>query len=252
MENFDNILLIMVAVIFGLTAVLALASIPDWIKIPEWYKKKLFLALIIEIVAIVIAYLTSILPAEKEQTPKVVSPEINREQSLKLDFDSTKKDFYIVNEKKEAFGKFSIGDLEAYNVFNEIVCSPNRSDDSHILVRWNQKNGGAWESSSDSIAGCPLYMKISDKNSQTIYEIINKNSSKEYEFTTKGKTDDYFNRNQRRVHIEEYTDTKNGKLYYCLFRIVDANLQGDSKNVYVLQMRIAPYFNKEIFRKQKN
>jgi hypothetical protein len=42
MENFDNVLMIMILVIFGLTAVISLGSIPDWIKIPEWYKKKLY------------------------------------------------------------------------------------------------------------------------------------------------------------------------------------------------------------------
>ena len=40
--------------IFILTALLTLLSLPGWVKLDEWYQKKLFLALIIEVVCVVI------------------------------------------------------------------------------------------------------------------------------------------------------------------------------------------------------
>ncbi len=49
-----DILDIVFLVIFALTAVITLLSLPNWIKIGEWYKKKLFGILILQVVGAVI------------------------------------------------------------------------------------------------------------------------------------------------------------------------------------------------------
>lgn len=46
-----NILFI---VIFAATAILAIISLPGWVNIPEWYRKRLFIALILEVVGVII------------------------------------------------------------------------------------------------------------------------------------------------------------------------------------------------------
>lgn len=59
-------------VIFFATAVLGIASLPNWIEIPEWYKKKIFLALILEVVGVILILFNQ----EVGGTDSTVVPEI--------------------------------------------------------------------------------------------------------------------------------------------------------------------------------
>ena len=249
METFNNALLILIIVIFGLTAFLAIASIPDWIKISEWYKKKLFLALIIEIIALMLAYVSNIL---SDKNPKPEADRYNKEQVLDLLPSLEKKMFYVINNK-DTLGKISIDDLTLPNLFNSIKYNSEGYElDNHRLIKWEYKKG-KWSSSDNWISDCPYYIKISDDKRRTIYEIREKNEHDTVKplYTSKESISDIdlFNRNNRKVHITEYVDKKDNQLYYSLFRIVDANLQSDStKNsryVYISQMKITPILNEK-------
>lgn len=72
--------------IFALTAILTLASLPGWINIPEWYRKKLFIALVLEVVGAVImlfnqTYTTPGKPVPVTQTV-YVSKDFDAERTL--------------------------------------------------------------------------------------------------------------------------------------------------------------------------
>lgn len=83
-----NILLIVFLSIFIITAVLTLLSIPEWIKIPEWYKKKLFTALILEVVAVVILLGKKVF----------IDDNVNMQEQVYISIDKTGKlNPYIVN-----------------------------------------------------------------------------------------------------------------------------------------------------------
>jgi len=247
MEKFNGILLIMISVIFGLTAILALASIPDWIKIPEWYKKKLFLALIIEIIAIVLGHLGSdILGSKGKGGNNNIDPanyvERNKEQTLTPKPDSSMKFLYIHgNDTLPPIGKLPISSLECLNLFNTIDYDQSKD---HVLIKW-AKVDNVWQNTTEEIEDCPLFLRIRDLNEYpygTAYEIIDRqNPDKAPRFSSANKAIEYFNESRRVVHVFDYTNKENGKQYYTLFRIVSANLTpGQPNHVYVLQMRIKP------------
>jgi hypothetical protein len=74
-----TVLWIMFLSIFGLTAILTLASLPDWITIPEWYRKKLFVALILQVVGAVIILFKQSAAAESFEGTKTDTVYLNRE-----------------------------------------------------------------------------------------------------------------------------------------------------------------------------
>ena len=64
----ENILIYIFLAIFVLTAIITLCSLPGWIDIGEWYKKKLFLALILEVVGcIVLMFRNGVINADVEE-----------------------------------------------------------------------------------------------------------------------------------------------------------------------------------------
>ena len=255
MDLFNTILLIMVAVIFGLTALLALASIPDWIKIPEWYKKKLFTVLIIEIITLVTAHLGIYLGVVKNKENADVNVVFNKERTLTAVPDSTMKYIYAVVNEKDTLGKFStnnlIGKLKI-DWFNAIEYDAEKSElDGFARIMWNEVNG-EWKPTNDSIKGCPYYMRIRNIKEPpygTAYEIIDKRDpDKPVLFSSAGGSTDYFNTISRVMHAFEYTDTNKGDRCYAVFRIIGANLRADTtarrnKTVEVLQMKIKPIWD---------
>ncbi len=65
--------------IFLLTALIALASLPGWIRIGEYYKKKLFVLLILEVVACIVGFagqaVSSYRTPQQDLRAMLVSPE---------------------------------------------------------------------------------------------------------------------------------------------------------------------------------
>src|SRR5437762_383026 len=54
--NLDTTIIWIFVAIFVATAIIALGSLPGWISVPDYYKKKLFTLLILEVVVCVIAF----------------------------------------------------------------------------------------------------------------------------------------------------------------------------------------------------
>jgi hypothetical protein len=74
-----QVLWIMFLSIFGLTALLTLASLPDWITIPEWYRKKLFVALLLQVVgAVIILFKNTTSTLQLETTTRTDTVFINQ------------------------------------------------------------------------------------------------------------------------------------------------------------------------------
>ena len=256
MNTFNTALLVMVAVIFGLTALLALASIPDWIKIPEWYKKKLFTVLIIEVVTLVTAHLGIYLKVKNDEVNKIqVEQVFDKERILTAVADTTMKYVYAVANNKDTLGRFSTnGLLNGLSIdwFNAIEYDAENSElDGYARIIWNEVNG-EWKQSTDSIKGCPYYMRVRNLKEPpygTAYEIIDKrDTDKPALFSSAGSSKDYFNTASRMMHAIEYTDTNRGDRCYAIFRIMAANLRADTtgrrnKNVEVLQMKIKPIWD---------
>jgi hypothetical protein len=63
--SFYDIVIWMFLGIFLLTALMALASLPNWIRVGEYYKKKLFQLLILEVVACILALATQAVRQQK-------------------------------------------------------------------------------------------------------------------------------------------------------------------------------------------
>ncbi len=243
MENFDGALQIMILVIFGLTAILALLSIPDWIKISEWYKKKLFLALIIEVVAIVITYLAGMLtPSVNEVVQSDVS---HKDRKLVPIFESYDHDIFVSDAStKDTIGKFTMKDLQTAGFFNAIDSTTALRD--HVEIKWRKVNA-RWKNDRDSsqvnipyIKDCPYIIKVSDYNYNTIYRIYNINDLQNPVFCSdRDRLGNLgFNSGERGVHLFEYKDSK-GVIYYTLFRVTNARLKrGEEQFVNFVQIRI--------------
>jgi|GEM_PF-4915308 len=173
-----NILLIVFVSVFIITAILTILSIPEWIKIPEWYKKKLFTALILEVIAVVIllaketffdnssalkqAYVS--LDATGKLIPYItddkgdtiyISDFYKEGSVLELDsyFDKEAGALYIKDKSGDVFGKVPLGKIQG-GLYNSI--SPGHKD--HVVTNteytstitfkpnlaktsWSRKNG---------------------------------------------------------------------------------------------------------------
>ncbi|MDH6305373.1 hypothetical protein M2459_001826 [Parabacteroides sp. PF5-5] len=257
MEVFDNALWIMILVIFGLTALLALASIPDWIKVSEWYKKKLFLALIIEVVALVITYSVGKF-TDKGAGDLVPVKVADKETQLTPIPDNSKQFVYVLNNDKDTIGKFSVwhSNLREADIFNYIVKLSSDQGD-YKLIKWQQMNNKWTTSLPDSacyIKGCPFYTKIQFFNGLGGYQIYKKGEgTPQYCSNIDDPGIPVVDVDYRRLHLFEYKDEESGEMRYVLFRVTDADFNPDPPKrpyVHILQMRIRPVLQEKRNRQQ--
>lgn len=252
---YDNILMIMILSIFGVTAVLALGSIPDWIKIPEWYKKKLFTVLIIEVVAIVITYSATKLNGP---TNEKITYDKNTELSLKY---FANDDSIYACYQKDTIGRFSRDKLNYNELFNHIK-QPVKDYDDYKVIEWTydqqtNKWGNTLGDKECAIEGCPFYTRVGYVNGTLAFQIFKQGEEIPYFCSKTSDTNEFNNwpKNNRRVHLFEYMDEKESKIRYVLFRITSADVyeQTSSKPdsttapkrrfAHILQVRIRPEFD---------
>ncbi|NDV77521.1 hypothetical protein [Dysgonomonas sp. 511] len=241
---FEEVLKYTILVVFGLTAALAVLSIPDWIKISEWYKKKLFLALIIEIVVAVISYF-AFLTYDKKAVGSASLADTNIVDSTRLltPYVDSQKQFINLKSENNTVGRFAVLSLDGTGLFNTIDQAVAESSD-YALVKW-EKQASGWTKQGNYLKGCPYYLKVTDSARGTIYQIQENDNSEPVYCSTESSKSDVFAVDNRVIH---FVEDKMNNVYY-LFRITEANLNPISRLpfVHVLQIKIKPVLvaNKE-------
>jgi len=265
-------------VIFGLTALLTLLSLPNWIVIPDVYRKTLFRALILEVVgAIIIVFTNHFINDSGEGTKHI----IKTENWIALSLDSaqiiqprieivspdTTYEFFVGEEPtaiearlsaNKFFGTLSEAGLQVKNfdsivlgviptssltdagLFNSIKSNEGEisSLSNYSLVKFRRDSLGKWEMEGKFLKGSPFTFEVYDDRSKTIYQIVNSERGDTI-FTSNSVAKQLFNLDSRIIHFFEHE----GQFY--LFRIAGADLsKGSELFVNVLQIRFEPTIKK--------
>lgn len=246
--NFTDTLLIMILVIFGFTAFISLGSIPDWIKIPEWYKKKLFTVLIVEVAVIVLAALPDIIDSvtkykennpENTETGKSV---VNIPAGTKLSASAVDSIGYfkVSADAAKLDTSFYLRDLEINSIgfFNDL----KRDSKEQAEIEWKKEGGKKWKevTGSDKISGipaidgCPYYIIVIDsafidnegaREYKVGYQIYKKGNRQPTLCTLRDGTE-WVNKpeDDRMFHCFRYTDENDRRTKIALFYISKTEL----------------------------
>lgn len=228
MDNklFIDVVLYTIIIIFACTAILALLSIPNWIKIEEWYKKKLFTALIIEVIAAVLATYTIVLNNKKgdsstSETTEIVTPNENPVPFYTAN-DSTK------HTKRPNFGNFKLAGFSLDSIGDA---------SNHAEIKWEKIKNGKWTEirkygrpNTPAITGCPFFIIVKDtldsisKKTITVYQIYKEGNSQPIVCSDKDGGNNWgINTNKNRIlHCLDYVD--NQSTCYAIFYIYDADV----------------------------
>ncbi len=274
-----NILVYVFIGIFVLTALLTLASLPNWIKLDEWYRQKLFIALILEVVGIVVLAAQGFfgvskgdvydLPPNRDwialyEDGDVRQPALTKkgevdsivllgketlnktpELHLELDFNSSSKlSMLVKSQNDKVLGKISDYELGEKGLFNLIPDVSSSQNFRHI--RW-QIDNGKWQRVDTTINRVPygdffgkdVRFEVYPVRGGAQYRIFNKVDTV-YESTVSD-----LNVSNRTIHF-----CKDSENVYYLFRITAADLTGANGRipfVNLLQIKLEPSVN---FRKK--
>lgn len=273
----EQILIFTFIGIFVLTAIITLASLPGWIKLDEWYRKKLFLALIVEVVGIVVmvgriaftrdgndthripeqinwialdehgkvVYPTTIIPESKKDSiqPKRLSIDEFQETpelKLKLDFTDPKQVGLLITSRNDVvLGKINSSALFETGLFNRIK---DTEGSAHIAtIRW-EKDGNTWKRIDKTVKGISIYRNFLDDD--VAFNVEEGDMGTRYVLLNNNRKDTlYCSHDQSEfnygVRKTHYCTSSDGKKHY-LFRVISADTGGDPSHVNVQQLRIDP------------
>jgi hypothetical protein len=265
MEYFDNALIIMILVIFGMTAVISLGSIPDWIKIPEWYKKKLFTVLIIEVIAIVLAYSAKIF----DKTRGGTTIKYSKQTELNLTYFSGNDSIYV-HAEQDTLGRFSrdklYGNKTHYKDLFTHIQPPASDYGDYVSIQWTYDySTGNWTNGKPEgycfVKDCPFYTKVRNIGGKPAFQIFKEGEEEPFFCSSNSNVSDPFHKDNRRIYFCEYNNKEDAKTRYTLFRITEADVYSkisgkstsddtesgtaNKKKLYVniLQLRINPEFD---------
>ncbi len=256
--------------IFGLTAILTILSLPNWISIPEWYRKKLFVALILEVVgAIIILFNQSFLNTPTEDinynisnndvivlndSALIVQPTVTfstndttyeyiigkSELSVVPDFNCslTSEGLIIKNSDNTVLGKVPIKSLSRASFFNSIKTAKGEvsSTQNYTVVKWNKNDESQWKWKKDGAYLKPFDLKVYEENLETKYQIIN-TVTNETIFSSDSFAKSLFDVDNRIIHFLEHDRQ------FFLLRIVEADLVNtETQYTHILQIRFEPFF----------
>ena len=258
--------------IFFVTAVIGLASLPGWIPIPEWYRKKIFIALVLEVVAVIIFVAKQEMIGGSSGVPIVelseqdwvaldneahrINPKIRistRDTSItqtlgtnsfspfsNLQSRVSDQGLEIKNDKGKLLTVVSKAELETVGLFNSFETAKNEisSTENHSYVRWKRTNKAenpTWRRYGKYLD--PFNLRIFDDGNETKYEIKKDNRVL---FKSDDSSKDLFSVDNRIIHFYEHEQT------YYLLRINEADLTDSLENyVHVLQIRLEPTIAKK-------
>lgn len=268
---FDVLLKYSFLVIFVCTAILGICSLPRWIKIPEYYRKKIFLALILEVVGAIVLVFKDIQSTNGlerisrkditvnnhwmalDDNAKYVAPEIKiRDSIYPLQWDSIHfiiknlsaelgdNSLKLFNTDKHEISRIAKQELEKLGLFNTIETAKNEisSSENYAYIKWNKgANDTKW--SEEGQTESPFHLEVYDDNNKTKYKIENRLTGTP-EFYSDSKSAQLFNEDNRINHFFSYN-----KSYY-LVRIAFADLRKNTDNyVSVIYIKLRPSFNIE-------
>ena len=226
----ENILIYIFLAIFVLTAVITLCSLPGWIDIGEWYKKKLFLALILEVVGCIVLMFRNTVnpdivePCYDENTEIILKKEENNEFGMEWKDRNT---FRVSYQDSIFIGNISTITVEDLGLTNQINTNYGTIND-YTLLDFRIDNG-VWKNKQPNLAGSPIDFVIYNNDSNNCYRFTrNGETIPGFDFKEPG----IFDVNNRRLHIIDYTDPKDNNKYYCFYKIVSADLS-DQTNMFV-------------------
>lgn len=257
--------------IFFATAVIGIASIPDWIKIPEWYRKRIFIALIIEVIGVIIIYSKQEFKIANDKSLPEITIENNNwmavdEQGLIVKPEisvKTRDTTYIKQlgsasslEIKGLNGKVIEGGLSIQNadsirigyikglnleqsgLFNAIETAKGEitSTENYAYIKWKKTLDKPWEKKGEFIG--PFKLEITDCNEGTYYQI--KKNNQECLFDSRNSSKDLISVDNRIIHFYEHQNV------YYLLRIAWADLKQEDKYVHIINVRIEPTFKQKI------
>ncbi|UII22323.1 hypothetical protein [Fulvivirga ligni] len=248
-------------VIFFATAIIGIAAIPGWIKIPDYYRKRIFIALILEVVGVIIILFKQEMVVSKTLSePKItVSPTnwtafdengilIQPELTVKtgdtvmtqklgntsysafknLHGQRTKNGLIIKNSEDEILGQISLGETGLFNSFktakNEITSTEN-----YAYIKWTKERKGEWLQSGSFLG--PFQFLVSDYYKGTFYMIKN---GDQVIFDSRESSKNLFSADNRIIHFFEQDHV------FYLFRIAWADLKEKDKYIHVINVRMEP------------
>ncbi|MBL4655760.1 MAG: hypothetical protein JKY33_08050 [Bacteroidia bacterium] len=252
--------------IFIATAILTLASLPNWINIPNNYKKILFSTLIVEVIGCVIILFKQELLAKIEVKPnnewvaistnngEFIRPEIRltdttillgksiieaQERLKSNEYKLVKEDkaFYIKDIKNNYYiGKVTTNGLENTFLFNgfESVGNEIAGSDNYRKIKFTPiHNSDTWKKKGSFFQNWPLSIAVKDSASQTIYQIKNEQTGIT-EYNSLNDAQDVIDKNFRKLHFFECNQA------FYLIRISDANLSIKEKYIAFILIRLKP------------
>ncbi|MFK7749948.1 MAG: hypothetical protein AB8B65_16260 [Kordia sp.] len=255
-------------VIFFSTAIIGIASIPGWIKIPEWYRKRIFIVLVLEVIGVIIIYSQQEFNTSDstgvpeisiennnwiaiDNNGKIVKPEIiikTKDTTIRkvlgeqsdvnlgnLRSKIVEDGLSIINPDSISLGYIKALDLQRNGLFNSLNNGKTEvaGSDNYALVKWRKLPGENWTKKGKLIP--PLQLTVKDGNSGTYYEIKNKRDKVLFDSRNDGR--DLFNSNIRILHFFQ----EEGAFY--ILRISHADLTSESKHVEIINAKMEPTFN---------
>jgi len=248
-------------VIFFATAILGILSLPGWVKIEEWYKKKLFLALILEVIGVIILVAKQDLINNDfdisisrndwvalNDSGLLVNPEhivtyqdtsiINNfgKQSFTefkgLNFKIIDTGLSIRNSNDKSFGSIKASDLERKGIFNSFEYLDNEL--SYSYIKWEKIKNKRWQRIGKISEQFEL--EVADYIGGTYY-IIKNIAEKSIVFNSKDQSKDLFQEDNRIIHFHKHKND-----YYFL-RIAWADLDSKRKKyVHIVNVKMKPIF----------
>lgn len=252
--------------IFLATAIIGILSLPGWIKLDEWYRKKIFIALILEVIgAIIILFNQEVITSGPSGTPSftvtdqewvalndsahVIQPEVVittndtmmvRElgkESLPafkgLTLQLSGKDLRINNSLNHKLASVELESLAEYGLFNSFKTAKDEitSTENYSYVKWNKSLGGRWWKKGSFLG--PFKIKVDDYSGGTYYQIINIETGENC-FDSRNQSRNLFSVDNRIIHFYKY------KNVYYLLRIAWANLESSNKYIHIVNVRMQP------------
>ena len=220
--------------IFGLTAVLTILSLPGWIPIPEWYRQKLFVALLLEVVAAVLILFRHEILNMREQ------PGVDKKVDPNTVLISSFSRGSLNVHRPDSLSPVPIGfiprdSLVSIGMFNSLAVDQWQSV-NNPLVEWRPSSASptGWKKTGFDMAGCPFTFEVYgdlEEGGRTRYKIIDTRTGEVVYWSKSRGIIKEFDDGNRMLHYMQ----DGSKIY--LFRIDRADL-GAYPFVYVWQVTL--------------
>ena len=253
--------------IFFATAIIGIASIPNWIKIPEWYRKRIFVALILEVIGvIIILFRQELIITDSTGMPEVtiknqknwmaldengliVKPEVIIKTQDTSIIKQLGKQSYIEfkdlssriienglsvrNTDSISLGIIPVLDLKQNGLFNSFNTAKGEitSTENYAYVKWGKSLNGQWNKKGTFLN--PFELEVADYSGGTFYQIRN-SITDTIVFDSRTSSKNLISPDNRIIHFIEYES-----VYYIL-RIIWADLQNEQKYIHVINVRMEP------------